>query len=217
MSTSFFEPYIGKDYYSNNSKRTLILGSSFYCLQECQYHDECTINSQQFDEVCPYWEKYNQNLSQSCSIELNEYIDGSFYRTYDNFVRRVLKISGHINNETRRKFWQSLSFYNFIQHFLSQKQTPSYWSNKKMFNDCFPAFERVIKNIKPQFIVVWGAQLREAFDDRYFKIYEKEVLKNGIHKIMILHESYEIVFIDHPSSRVYSKKQMELVSNIILL
>ena len=213
----FFKPYIGLNYSTNNKNncRVLILGSSFYCHKECVYHGTCTIDSTGYDKICPEYK--GKKLSESCYNELWEYIEGHYYKAYDNFVRRVIEAKGYINLDIRREFWNRLAFYNFFQFFLPQTNTPYYWKNEDLFKKQFPPFESVVEKLSPNIIVIWGSQLRDAFADNY-KLNVNEVkYSNKYYVVMIKGNRCKLLFVTHPSCPRFSKDRMKLVRQELLV
>ena len=60
------------------------------------------------------------------------------------------------NTEEREAFWESVSFYNYVQSFAGN--APRVRPTRSMWRQSEPAFAVVLKELKPQLIVVLGRQ-----------------------------------------------------------
>lgn len=216
LGKPFFKPFKGDSYEKGYcGVKTLVLGASYYCTKSCEFHNVCTKESISFDKKCPLWINKGRYLSDSSTVELDEYFDGGNYYTYDKFLLTLCDVPLPKELDAklalRKKFWNQFCFYNYIQHFLPNSKTPDYWNNKELFWKYKNAFEIVVNDCNPCIIIVWGAPLREALDDFYLKKYEKSALKKSYHIANISNGPRLILFFDHPSAPVsIIKKKMQL-------
>ena len=153
-----FRPWVGRQYDNNGGifgKRVLILGASHYCgdfgsgacgrcssdkgpLNRCWYFTEDVINEM-----------------------LYRYDTGEpWMQTFLCFERAVM--GKELIQEERDAFWQSVSFYNFLQNALSGPRCP-------IQTNCYAlsgkAFQEVLETLSPDRIIVWGKELYEMLPD----------------------------------------------------
>ena len=113
-SNIFFKPYVGTFYNEGiNGKKVLVLGASFYCgMSQCIYYKDCTNenikDSSPYDDICPY---YDVALHNAPSTE-----NGTAYSKFTNSIAKALDIN-------QDRFWDFVSFTNYIQFFLPHWQT----------------------------------------------------------------------------------------------
>lgn len=222
----FFKPYIGCCFgegfkYADSAKpvKLMVLGASFYCdISCCKYFEACTVNSFEFDDKCPA-EGYlgsNENdkrgmyLHDSPAIEIDSYLEGAYYPTYDRFVKVILSLNKAPQTDEKTKVWNYIMFNNYIQHFIKTETTPQYNRNKELFDNDFEGVLSMIKSHAIECVVVWGKPVREALKANFEKreiVIENLDDKNYNHIIKI--DGREIVFcyFDHPSCRTFMTKQ----------
>lgn len=151
----FFKPHVGSFYNVGiQGKKVLVLGASFYCgISQCEYFKDCTNNnvkdSSPFDKICPYY-----NGVALHDAPENE--GGAAYNKFANSISRSLELD-------HDRFWDFVSFTNYIQFFLPQWQT--------FLQNCSDrdakALIETIKYLEPDIIFVWGCvinqHIRNAF------------------------------------------------------
>ena len=151
----FFKPHVGSFYNDGiQGKKVLVLGASFYCgISQCVYFKDCTNNnvkdSSPFDNICPYY-----NGVALHDAPENE--GGAAYNKFANSISRSLELE-------HDRFWDFVSFTNYIQFFLPQWQT--------FLQNCSDrdakALIETIKYLEPDIIFVWGCvinqHIRNAF------------------------------------------------------
>ena len=102
-------------------------------------------------------------ISNSNIIEIDSYIEGERCPSYGEFTRRMTDKSGRlISSEDRENFWESVIFYNYIQHFLPEAEEFSYQDHKEELDADFPAFARVLDKLKPEIIYIWTDAIKDA-------------------------------------------------------
>lgn len=85
-------------------------------------------------------------------------------KAYTTFERALV---GHsTNKDERRIIWNSVAFYNYVQ---SCVPTPRESPRKGQFDESEAAFFEVLKELKPDIILVWGRRLWEALPYTNFK------------------------------------------------
>ena len=169
----FFAPRVGPAYREGfMGQRTLVLGAYHYCwYDKCRYYDECVRQGRtaEYDRRCPVYEdKPDRNyycLSNSNVIEIDSYIEGGHYPTYDAFTHKMSGIKKYVGSGVRAAFWDKVAFYNWIQHYLPEPQEDfQYRQWEEVFLRDLPAFEEVLRELRPQVVLVWTDTLREFLD-----------------------------------------------------
>lgn len=174
----FFRPRIGKNYWKGfRGYRTFVLGAYHFCREwhamryHCTHYEQCVREgrSREFNETCPIYldrmDLYDgyYRISNSNIIEIDSYIEGERCPSYGEFTRRMTDKSGRlISSEDRENFWESVIFYNYIQHFLPEAEEFSYQDHKKELDADFPAFARVLDELKPEIIYIWTDAIKDA-------------------------------------------------------
>ena len=166
MKSRFFEPYVGPNFNEGiNGKKVLVVGASFYCPKECQFHSKCTNrenkDSSTYDLICPEYNKTGTTypLSNTPSYELDEE-----YKTYKRFARAMIScINGEVNENFYTDFWGKVAFTNFIQYFLP------HW--KTLHSDCtdrdLDALREVIEMLRPDVVIIWGTVTKGQIIERF--------------------------------------------------
>lgn len=145
-SNVFFQPFIGKDYYSGGifGKRIMVLGESHYCEEGCvdcgniSVHRECMsfTNGVLGDYL-------NEGLSRQ--------------RWMNTFLKFERSLVGHETEwEERRRIWQSVMFYNYLQVAMGG---PRKAGTNEQYTHASQVFYGVIDKYLPQYIIVWGSRL----------------------------------------------------------
>lgn len=174
----FFRPRIGKNYWKGfRGYRTFVLGAYHFCREwhamryHCNHYEQCVREgrSREFNETCPIYldrmDLYDgyYRISNSNIIEIDSYIEGERCPSYGEFTRRMTDKSGRlISSEDRENFWESVIFYNYIQHFLPEAEEFSYQDHKEELDADFPAFARVLDKLKPEIIYIWTDAIKDA-------------------------------------------------------
>lgn len=154
---TFFKPYVGPFYNAGiNGKKVLVLGASFYCsISQCIYFKDCTNNdlkdSSPFDNICPY---YNGVALHDAP----EQESGAAYNKFANSISKSLEID-------HDKFWDFVSFTNYVQYFLPQWQTLLKNCSDRDAN----ALMEIIKYLEPDVIFVWGCVINQHIQNMFSK------------------------------------------------
>ena len=67
-----------------------------------------------------------------------------------------------ITQNERLDFWNSVAFYNYIQHFLPEAEDFSYQERKSVLDADFPAFMQVLEELEPDVIYIWTDAVKDA-------------------------------------------------------
>lgn len=173
MGKRFFKPYVGEDYekgFLDSKKKVLVLGASHYCtIRECTFWEKCTSlelrDSSAYNEICPPYKKQNdrQKLEDSASIEIENYLGGGNYLTYDNFTKALVDSFG----KDIQYIWNQLAFVNYVQFFLPFTNTPIQ-TQKDIIN--FESFIENVDELKPDIVIIWGTKVTNHFKRKYVKM-----------------------------------------------
>lgn len=162
----FFKPRIGI-YYEKGFRgyKTLVLGAHFYCPIPCEYKESCLQDSRPFDRECPCYRDKNDDyftLSNSCYVEVNSYLEGCPYPSFSMFTRYMINKRDYIPDSVKYRFWDHVCFYNYLQHYLKDGNTPKYLGNEELFNEDWDAFQEVLEELQPELIYVWNESIKET-------------------------------------------------------
>jgi uracil-DNA glycosylase len=124
-------------------------------------------------------------------------------RFYAKWMNTFTKFSNVLNGKNSSiketvEFWQSSSFYNYVQ---APTKGPRISPTKEEFKQSFDALSEVVEQLKPNMIFIWGDRLWNNFPkDNY------ESKKSGNDKIHYLKFSYNlpIMVVPHPSSSKFN-------------
>lgn len=198
----FFNPFVGSEYSTGiNGKKVLVLGASFYCLNEkCSYHDECTDynkkDSSPHNYDCP--SKDGDELKNQPSDTPNNKVYSTFINSIQQFV------------ETEVDAWERVAFTNYIQFFVPTIKTYESYMSKRDFD----AFIYTIKKLKPDVVIVWGTVVNKALADNEFVV-DKQELKDTdgylwhLEGIPDVNHRITVVNCYHPSSYWYWYRDLD--------
>ena len=169
----FFLPRIGMHYLDGwNGYRTLVLGVHHICSEwNCPFQGKCmnTEGVSEMDDACPvYTDLHNSDyhkLHNGNIIEMNAYIgDEANYPTYSAFTKFMVKKKGYLSREDRANFWEHVVFYNFLQHYLPNGDTPAYVGHEQIYDAAISAFLEMLESLpeKPQVIYAWSKPLYDC-------------------------------------------------------
>lgn len=171
MKKYFFTPRVGKDYEKGfHGIKTLILGSHFYCpYTDCSHlKEECASSNTiwSMDAACPcYVGKEDQNyykLSNSDTIEVDSYLEGFPYPSFDAFTYLMLNKRDYLSEDEKLLFWDQIAFTNYIQHYWPNGYTPPYEDNESLFDADYEAFKEVLTELRPQIVIVWNKAIKDC-------------------------------------------------------
>lgn len=151
--------------------RTMVIGVHLLCeLNCCHKHLCCSLQGvRQMDCLCPEYGKYRgteyddyYRLSNGNGIELDSYIENEAKSpSFSMLTGYLLREKGFISIERRAELWSHLGFYNFIQHFQPDADTPSHSDNMQLYKDSLPAFREMLRVYAPQVLYIYSWQLAE--------------------------------------------------------
>ena len=176
----FFKPRIGTHYTEGwQGIRTLVLGAHHICSFDCQMKHLCCQADKvwEMDDHCPcyvslrdseYHKLHNNNI-----VEMDAYIDDlANFPTYSAFTKYMLGRKDYLTEDDRADFWEHVVFYNFLQHFLPNGNTPPYQGNEAMYDAAIPALTEMIASLPepPQVIYVWSKAVRDCLLNNINKV-----------------------------------------------
>ncbi|WP_157580157.1 hypothetical protein [Rudanella lutea] len=137
-----FEPFVGKDYYSQSPK-ILVLGESHYAGEGDQQSD------------------FTQKIVQENAQRQN----GQSHRFFTLIAKSIDK---QLDNLTAPSLWDRVAFYNYVQVIVGAR--PGIRPTNTMFANSDQAYRAVLERLKPDLVVVVGRRLAShlAWHKNYF-------------------------------------------------
>ena len=190
---AYFLPWVGKNYESSMfGKRVLALGESFYCHQPCidcgaSQHPECVRAI--IDRVGYYLD------GRDGVIEKEKWMN-----TYLKFERSL--VNHETDSQESHAIWDNIAFYDYLQEAMGG---PRVLVSPELYEASAEAFSKVMDQLQPDLIIVWGTQL-------WSKLSIVHGVPSGkIYKVdneMIVHADYylsngkvsHIIRVQHPST-----------------
>lgn len=118
------------------------------------------------DRACPcYIDKNDQSyykLSNSDTIEIESYLEGFPYPSYDAFTYLMLNKRDYLSEDEKRSFWAQVAFTNYIQHYWPDGYTPPYTENESLFDADYEAFQDVLNELQPRVVVAWNKAVKDC-------------------------------------------------------
>lgn len=214
-----FLPWVG-EYYKNGEgfqgKKILILGESHYCKEDDNRTELCKIKWVQNDSRCNH-----ECMNDSCYAMTEGLIKGEYfkYRLEYNSLPKVdskgNKISyKHLQTllcfernvlgretspEDSVSFWQSVAFYNYMQHAQSGPRKSLEHKDKEYYEK---AFREILEELKPNYIIVWGKRLH---NNNLLPDSEISSIKIGEHEVpirnfVVKEITIRALIVEHPCS-----------------
>ncbi len=169
-------------------KKILIVGESHYCAKKEDAIPSITINTIG-DLIDPNseWEPYKN--------------------TYTKFIKSFTGYTDDLEFEDKKKAWEHLSFYNYVQEaMIGPRVSPTFGD----FKNSEEAFWEVLNELKPDLIIIWGARLYNNLPQGGKQLEDLEVyVDKNLYRSEIW--SYDIdidnntkcipvLYVNHPSS-----------------
>ena len=182
-----FAPFVGA-FYHNQNFRILTLGESHYFGEEDMklFHT---------DRNHPKIKGITQNV-------VHQFLDykngkGEFHRWMNTFTKYAHALANQkLSPKECVEVWENIAFYNFVQ---APMPHPRFSPTQEDFKKSRKAFESVLKELKPHFIIFWGHRLWNHFEkDNYTE-------KNGIHYLNYQGIDYPFLVVPHPSSTAFNE------------
>ena len=118
------------------------------------------------DRACPcYIDKNDQSyykLSNSDTIEIESYLEGFPYPSYDAFTYLMLNKRDYLSEDEKRSFWAQVAFTNYIQHYWPDGYTPPYTENESLFDADYETFQDVLNELQPRVVVAWNKAVKDC-------------------------------------------------------
>lgn len=176
----FFRPRIGGQYQDGwNGVRTMVVGVHLLCEQSCEHKRLCCslTGVRQMDCLCPEYRRYNgtvheeyYRLSNCNSIELDSYIENEAKSpSFSLLTHCLLQEKGFVSAKRRMELWNHLGFYNYLQHFQADADTPACNNNPELYKDSLPAFREMLMTCNPQVLHVFSKHLAEFLHSQRIK------------------------------------------------
>ena len=142
LNVVHFLPWIGENYNTGGifSKRILVLGESQYCGDDACDRETC-------ENACDC-KDFTQNVVK---YFLDHEEHERWMNTYTKFERSLL--GTYTDEETSKKIWNSIFFYNYLQYNLGGPRQQGEWDG---YDKAVVPFYQVLDYLKPEIIIVWG-------------------------------------------------------------
>lgn len=174
-------PWIGKNYSKNG---LLILGESHY---------------EDGDE----WQEGNKLTSRIITEKRYDNTIGKW--TLHNNVEKSVLNSSEVSLNERRKFWDSVTYFNLVQRLLDSRERTDRPTDDD-FDEGWEVFLNVIEVLEPRFVLVLGkasyGRLGYYLNNCQKDWIKEENISNTNEKIFNLKKNdrkMKMVFINHPS------------------
>ena len=215
-----FLPWVGELYTNETGfqgKKILILGESHYCKEEDNRTHECKLYWKENGGKCSYNCMNKDCYSMTKGLIEGEYLpfreDRNAYIYYlDKGGKRHKKETKHLQTllcfernvlgresspEDSVSFWQSVAFYNYMQHAQSGPSKSLENKDKEYYEK---AFQEILEELKPKYIIVWGKRLH---NDNLLPDSEVSTIKVGKYEIPIRKFAVEdgvvqALIVEHP-------------------
>ena len=185
-----FKPFIGENYFQQNFK-ILVLGESHYLKGE---NLESYING-------------DQRVEDFTRLVVQDFLNYKITRKHHHHWMNTFTKFGNVSNQKRLsnnetvRFWQSCSFYNYVQ---APTTGPRKSPKREEFKSSYQAFQETVMETKPNLIFIWG-----------FRLWRNLEKTNSIDLIEIKHDNKKLHFLSlgydvpikvlpHPSSSSFN-------------
>lgn len=78
------------------------------------------------------------------------------------FTKYMMNKRDYIPDPVKYRFWDHVCFYNYLQHYLKDGNTPKYLGNEDLFAEDWDAFQEVLDELQPELIYVWNESIKET-------------------------------------------------------
>ena len=167
-----FRPWIGEKSHTEGifGKKILVLGESHYCKEDKNRNPACIAlgrcSFECMDEAC-----FSQT-EDVVDVVVNNYTGQKHEQTFMQFAKSVM--GKDLSIEEHSACWQSVVFYNYMQHSQSGPTRPIEFNH-----DYSEAFREVLESLMPDYIIVWGVRLWETFLPGWNGVSSEIALENG--------------------------------------
>lgn len=170
-----FKPWVG-ECYNQATVKILVLGESHYCGKP---------------------EDDKENLTQEI---INDFLNPNsefepYKNTYTKFTRALAGYK--VPKEELKDIWDYVMFYNYVQFPISgPRQSPT----NEQFTVSDKAFRQIIKQYKPDVVIVWGKRLFSYLPSSDDSILFVSAIPVTIRKYKFNKDNFVALEMTHPSS-----------------
>ncbi len=202
MTKSIFKPYVGPNY-SNSDFKLLVLGESHYAPQFL------TQNLTQ-NQIIERFEFTNDIVKKHISYKQIKYPFERWMNTFTKFANVYLGRT--LSKIEQVNFWESVSFYNFIQTPMANNRTsPSHDD----FRNSYDAFKQVCHSLNPDFILFWGNRLWNNFPRNDYQLTTHGDLRKQ--NFLSLDRMIPFLVTPHPSSSYFNYNNIESIAEHVTM
>lgn len=144
-----FYPWIGKDYSHGGifKKKILILGESHYCYDP----KDCS--------GCKPGIKNSKCNNLTIDVIKDQFTEGEAKYSMFTKLAKLLLDTDDIDLKDKENFWNSVSFYNYVQSSVAGKARVA--PKNEMFSISIQSFNEVMDKLDPDFLLIVSCRLWE--------------------------------------------------------
>ena len=194
-----FKPFVGANYENENFK-ILVLGESHYLGKQ---------DMKAFEDKDPRIE----NITKSVVTGYLNYkkTGKDYYKWMNTFTKFTNALNGKQSSiKEINSFWRCSSFYNYVQ---APTKGPRQSPTKEDFKLSIDAFEKVVDELKPNLIFIWGNRLWNNFPKSN---YHKSCINNKTIHFINFNQKIPIMVIPHPSSSKFNRSTYKEIEDYII-
>lgn len=192
-----FSPYIGKNYRSQSFK-ILTLGESHYFGEE--------------DMQLFHTDRQNPKITDITQNVVRQFLDykngkTSFHKWMNTFTKYANALANQkLSPQECVEIWEKTAFYNFVQ---TPMTNPRISPTQEDFKKSRTAFEQVLKDLQPNFIIFWGHRLWNNFEKDNYSV------ENGTNYLTYNGKKYPFLVVPHPSSTAFNENTYSEIHKFI--
>lgn len=191
----YFKPWIGCNF-SSKKPKILVVGDSHYCGDECS--ENCGIRSKG-----PIEEFGCSNFTKDIVKEYINFRKGVgkkedwMTRTFLRFDK-IFYGKEDVSVDESIQLWESIVYYVFVQTAKSSTPSNTNYSAEDYADSSLMALD-VIKEFRPDIVIIWGNRAYESFSDEGWHNFENNI--SGYYELNDGHKAY-CIKINHPSRAI---------------
>lgn len=200
----------------------LVVGINHWCahFDDCEHYDDCIRqhHCRKYDATCPFgysevtgeryflsrstYEAFDCYYDTVRKLEENEDLVNkvglSGYGCLKEFMLYMEGKYDDANTREQQDFWDRVAFYNYIQHFTSKPLTSTSAGLKNELDESsaedLEAFCNVLKELRPQFVVVFHRNISEILEQKQKNIQQHRIFLKRISRLAVPTRSYTLFY-----------------------
>lgn len=192
-----FAPFVGA-FYQKQSFKILTLGESHYFGEE---------DMQRF-----HTDRQNPKITDITQNVVRQFLDykngkTSFHKWMNTFTKYANALANQkLSPQECVEIWEKTAFYNFVQ---TPMTNPRISPTQEDFKNSRSAFEKVLKDLQPNFIIFWGHRLWNNFEKDNYSV------ENGVNYLTYNGKKYPFLVVPHPSSTAFNENTYSEIQKFI--